>query len=166
VNNGTTCTPESYVGPSGLTIRPATGSDLPQLTAIEKQCFPDPWPDRIFRNELENAASRNLMAVLPDGRAVGYCFWWDLGEEIEIHNLATHPEHRRRGVARALLGRVVGQATGSRKNRALLEVRKSNAEAIGLYTDMGFTRDSTRKAYYGDREDAVLMSLPLGPPDG
>ena len=41
----------------------------------------------------------------------------------------------------------------------LLEVRASNAAAIGLYEKYGFVRNGLRKGYYSHpKEDAVLMS--------
>jgi len=38
-----------------------------------------------------------------------------------------------------------------------LEVRKSNAAAMGLYLGSGFRRVGEVEGYYGDGEDAVLM---------
>jgi len=46
-----------------------------------------------------------------------------------------------------------------------LEVRKSNAPAIGLYQSLGFNEVSVRRDYYPaaeGREDAIIMALPLG----
>jgi ribosomal-protein-alanine N-acetyltransferase len=46
-----------------------------------------------------------------------------------------------------------------------LEVRVSNARAIGVYENHGYRRVGLRKRYYpaehGQREDAVVMSLHL-----
>lgn len=43
----------------------------------------------------------------------------------------------------------------------LLEVRASNKPAQRLYASLGFERVGVRKRYYGDGEDAVLMTLLL-----
>jgi ribosomal-protein-alanine N-acetyltransferase len=45
---------------------------------------------------------------------------------------------------------------------ALLEVRRSNASAIGLYRKLGFDVTGERARYYGDNgEDALEMALKI-----
>ena len=46
---------------------------------------------------------------------------------------------------------------------AVLEVRVSNAAAIGLYRSLGFESLGTRRAYYQDGEDALLFVKDLVP---
>ena len=51
---------------------------------------------------------------------------------------------------------------------AYLEVRPSNASARQLYSTLGFRHVGTRKGYYpapGGREDAFILSTPLGDAD-
>ena len=47
--------------------------------------------------------------------------------------------------------------------RLRLKVRKSNAGAIALYTQMSFVGETVRRGYYSNGEDAIIMSagLPL-----
>ena len=45
--------------------------------------------------------------------------------------------------------------------RMLLEVRVSNARAIGLYEKYGYCRYGLREHYYADGEDAYLMTKTL-----
>jgi ribosomal-protein-alanine N-acetyltransferase len=40
---------------------------------------------------------------------------------------------------------------------AFLEVRASNAAALGLYRGLGFIQTGIRSGYYSDGEDAVEM---------
>ena len=53
--------------------------------------------------------------------------------------------------------------------RAILEVRRSNASAIALYRALGFATVGERRGYYrraGGGEDALVMTLELPrPPD-
>lgn len=42
-----------------------------------------------------------------------------------------------------------------------LEVRVSNAPAIGLYTKLGYKIVSTLRGYYQDGEDAYIMARTL-----
>ena len=47
-------------------------------------------------------------------------------------------------------------------HRMFLEVRQSNAAAIGLYAAYGFARTGVRKRYYPDtNEDALVMTLAM-----
>jgi len=63
-----------------------------------------------------------------------------------ISNLAVHPEHRRRGVARSLLLEGVQSARARGARRISLEVRADNAPARKLYEELGFRQvDSTTR---------------------
>lgn len=76
--------------------------------------------------------------------------------------LAVHPDHRRRGHARALLVALM-EAHRAAAQCVQLEVRASNEGALRLYEGLGFERMGLRKRYYADGEDAVLMTLLLRP---
>ncbi len=63
-----------------------------------------------------------------------------------ISNLAVHPDHRRRGVARSLLLEGVESARARGARRISLEVRAQNTPARKLYQELGFRQvDSTTK---------------------
>jgi len=57
------------------------------------------------------------------------------------------------------------RARAARAERADLEVRAGNAAAIALYASEGFVPVGRRRRYYGNGEDALLMSLVLGRSD-
>ena len=74
--------------------------------------------------------------------------------ESEILNLAVHPAHRRRGIARALIETLCSDA----KRTWYLEVRASNASARKFYILLGFQEIGLRKKYYDDPvEDGIVM---------
>jgi ribosomal-protein-alanine N-acetyltransferase len=43
----------------------------------------------------------------------------------------------------------------------MLEVKVDNAEAIGLYESLGYSKLNTRKDYFGPGLDALVMRLEL-----
>lgn len=88
---------------------------------------------------------------------------WHVADEIHVLNLVTRPDRRRRGIGRALLNEAIAYARRVSAVRILLEVRRSNAPAIGLYRSLGFFVLGVRTRYYRDDEDALEMMLVFGP---
>jgi ribosomal-protein-alanine N-acetyltransferase len=140
-----------------------TTADLDEVMGIERTSFRFPWSTGFFLQELQVACARSILAEI-DGRIVGYVLFWLLPGAVDIHNIAVHVNFRRRGIARALLSKVVTEAERQTNLRVILEVRRSNLPAQKLYESMGFATTSIRKGYYSDDgEDALAMSLELAP---
>lgn len=145
-------------------FRPMTTADLDEIMVIERSAYRFPWSQGFFLQELQVACARSILAEF-DEKIIGYVLFWLLPGTIDIHNVATHVNYRRRGVARLLLGRVLGHAKAQSINRVTLEVRKSNIQAQRLYESMGFFPAGLRKGYYSDNgEDALVMTLDLPRP--
>lgn len=141
-------------------ITPMTAAHLPQVAALEKECFPaDPWSEELFRAALDDPRAAILLAEGESGEILGYAVLFTVLDEGNLDNIAVAPACRRQGVADALLGAIVG--FGREHLLTLtLEVRASNTPAISLYEKYGFVAVGQRKNYYTDpKEDAVLMTL-------
>jgi ribosomal-protein-alanine N-acetyltransferase len=142
-------------------FRPMTTADLDEVMVIERTAFSLPWSVGFFRQELQVACARSILAET-DGKIIGYVLFWLLPGAIDIHNIAVHGEFRRKGVARVLLRKVVDEAERQTITRVMLEVRQSNLPAQQLYEAMGFSTTGIRKGYYSDNgEDALAMTLEL-----
>jgi len=140
-----------------------TLADLDEVMAIEQASFAYPWSSRFFHQEFEVECARSILAEM-NGKIVGYVLFWLLPESVDIHNLAVRGEHRRRGVGRILLHKVIVEALRQSSARVTLEVRKSNLAAQKLYESAGFVATGVRKGYYSDDgEDALTMALDLLP---
>jgi [ribosomal protein S18]-alanine N-acetyltransferase len=138
-----------------------TLADIDAIMSIERASFAHPWSMRFFLQELQVQCARSLLAEI-DGKVIGYILFWLLPEEVDIHNLAVHTAFRRRGIARALLRRVIAQAQARGSLRVTLEVRRSNTSAQRLYESIGFSITGIRQGYYSDDgEDALAMALDL-----
>jgi [ribosomal protein S18]-alanine N-acetyltransferase len=147
---------------SQVAIRSLTYTDLPQVIAIERRSFPHPWSVAMFVLELSKPSGICLAAV-QDGKIVGHviCACYDMA--YHLMDIAVDPDHRRAGVASALIGGVIERA-GEDANYTL-EVRVSNLGAIALYERHGFRGVGTRPRYYGDNgEDAIIMWRAVGTP--
>jgi ribosomal-protein-alanine N-acetyltransferase len=82
-------------------------------------------------------------------------------DEMHIHTLAVAPSHRRRGLGRRLLARVLDLGARRGALSALLEVRQSNWPALALYRSFGFETLYLRRDYYDHpREDALVLRKP------
>ena len=135
---------------------------LDEVIAIEKLCFPVPWSPAVFRREiLDPGPSVNVVAVLGE-QVIGYVIAWVVADEFHIANIAVHPDVRRQGVAKMLMGHVLESGKRMGVTIAALEVRDSNEEAKALYRNFGFKEVALRKGYYPDSgEDAVVMVLSM-----
>ena len=79
-------------------------------------------------------------------------------DEAEVLTLATHPAHRRQGLARAALAAFLAQASGRGATRAFLDVAEDNAPARALYAAAGFAETGRRAGYYAARGGAVPVA--------
>jgi len=140
-------------------IRAIQLSELPDVHVIERMSFRNPWPLHIFQQELTHSWSRMWGAYVPDERApVAFLLFWLVYDEVHILNIATHPRHRRRSIARTMLERLLAEARSTGARYLTLEVRPSNAPALGLYSSLGFEVVGVRPRYYSDNgEDALVM---------
>ena len=127
------------------------------IAELEKLCFSDPWSENSIATELTSRLSYWLVAV-ENGVVVGYIGSQSVLGESDMMNVAIHPDHRRRGIAEALV-EALSRDLKERDNVCLtLEVRASNAPAIALYKKLGFIQVGLRKNYYRNpREDALIL---------
>jgi len=142
-----------------------TADDLEDVVRIEELSFSRPWSRQLFENELKNPVSYCLAERFPAGgagdRLVGYVVFWIVAGEAHILTIAVDPGFRRRGFARALVSHTLAFMEDAGVAEVSLEVRRSNATAISLYTAFGFREAYVRTRYYGD-EDAIVMRKELG----
>lgn len=137
-----------------ITIKPASPSDAPEILKIENACFSSPWSEGSISDALNNPCSHFYIAYA-DGETAGYMGVQIFSGEGYVTNVATLPEFRRQGVARALINRAFENET----EFITLEVRESNIPAINLYSSFGFKRVGMRPNYYSNpTENAILMT--------
>lgn len=124
---------------------------MEEIYEIEKMSFKYPYPFFVFYDFLDK-----LFFVIEENRKiVGYV----IADEKRglIVSIAIHPEYRRRGYGKMLMKHVLRFMKG----KVVLQVRKSNKEAIEFYKKLGFEEEGEIKRYYIDGEDALLMSKML-----
>ena len=135
-------------------VTPEDTALLREISALEAVIFTDAWSEESIFAAAENLRTR-LLAELDDPDALmGYLIVTQVMDVADIDNIAVSPDFRRQGIASLLLDTALEQMDAD----VFLEVRASNAPAIGLYQKYGFARIGIRRNYYEKpREDAILM---------
>ena len=144
-------------------------ADVALIEHVQKVCVAEHRLPR-SRDEKHVPVVRQLAGQLPDDRHVfliaaagetvlGYANFLHVLDEGDIGNVAVAPEHRRQGIADALLDALCARAAALDLAFLTLEVRASNAPAIALYRKHGFQTVGQRRNYYQKPdEDALLMT--------
>lgn len=145
-------------------IRPMDEADLPEVAAIEKATFPNPWPARSLRYELTENEYCHSFAIEEDGAVVGYGFLWIIFEQAHLVNIAIRESHRGRGIGERLLVHLLRYAELNGAEFIHLEVRVTNEAAIKLYEKHGFRALGRSANFYSGGTDALLMVMELPSP--
>lgn len=140
-------------------FRDMTAVDLPAVFVIEQVSHPSPWPMRGLEESL--LAHRGIVLCDANEDVLGYAFVQKIVDEAHLLGLAIAPSARGKGYGRLLMLHLMESVMRPGISLWFLEVRASNANAIALYTSLGFNEMGLRRNYYRDAqgsEDAVLMA--------
>lgn len=134
-------------------FREVTKDDIQELLEIEKT-FPNPRPKEAFLIEFEGKYNKTLGLEI-DYALIGYIFYSEYIDEININHFAIHPDFRRKGYASELMKKLIAKL--SNEQIIYLEVNTTNLPAINLYKKFGLYILNTRKNYYSKGQDAYIM---------
>ncbi len=138
-----------------------TEEDLKDIAELEKMCINPPWSYKALCDFASCPTSRILVASY-NYEVYGYITYSEVVDEVQIANVAVHPEQRRRGIGENLLRTLYANSKQNGISIITLEVRESNEPAIRLYRKCGYKEVGRRKKYYtSPSEDALLMNLNL-----
>lgn len=130
---------------ANYSIREMTVEDVERICVLEKECFPSPWPAESFIVELTTNRLATYYVIVEEDIIAGYLGVWNIIDEGHITNVAVSPEFRGKGYGLALVEHLKAQSLEKKIYWLTLEVRVSNAPAIGLYEKMGFESQGVRK---------------------
>ncbi|MEU5038978.1 GNAT family N-acetyltransferase [Streptomyces sp. G9] len=144
----------------GFTLR-ETAVD-PPLTKV----FPDDEDDSTDEGDQELRGDPTFLAVAPDGSLAGfvsvaYARW---NRRLTIEDIEVAPDHRGRGVGRALMSRAEEFARERGAGHIWLEVTNINAPAIHAYRRMGFALCGLDTSLYEFTASAGEYALYLSKP--
>ena len=147
-------------------MAPMGQGDLDQVLAIEQSLFATPWNRLSYENEL---ASRHAHSYIVKSRTennnsyiIAYTCFHLVADEMHLLKIAVHDNFQQKGIASWLLKKSLDIAVKRGAEKAFLEVRPTNTNAIGLYKKAGFFPVGIRKGYYAEtKEDALVMMIKL-----
>ena len=146
-----------------INYRVATAFDLPVFVSLDKELFPySPWSASQYKEEF-SAPTRHFVVALDDEQSIiGYAGVFAPGAaEADVLTVGVVPNHRGKGIARQLMALITDWAHKQGSTAIMLEVKVDNAEAIGLYESLGYSKLNTRKDYFGPGVHALVMRLEL-----
>ena len=105
---------------------------------------------------IDRYLGRGTLYVLEDGGLKSECVVTDEGNGVlEIKNLATVPEHQRRGYGKALIDFIVEKYAGQ---YTLLQVGTGDSpQTIGFYEKCGFTRSHRVRNFFTEHYDHPIF---------
>jgi len=142
----------------GIAIREANLADVDGIVEIEQGAFPDPYPKGLLKSFLYMPGA--YIVATDGGTVIGYAIGIIRHRTTgHLVSVAVSTSHRRSGVGKALLEEALARLAVAGAKRFVLEVRESNAPAIGLYRKFGFVDMEKIEGYYADGESAIVMEL-------
>ena len=133
---------------------------LAGVAALEKAVFSHPWSERSL--ELLCGETAFGFVALEGEDVTAYGGMLTVLDEGQITNIATHPDHRRQGLAAGVLSALLEEARERGLLSLTLEVRASNQPAIALYQKFCFSVVGRRSRFYTHpTEDALIMQCIL-----
>ena len=139
-----------------MEIRKYQDGDAEAVVALWREVLPDSAP----HNDPETALRLKLQ-VDPDlllvglvgGSVVGTVMGGYDGHRGWVYSVAVKPEHRRHGVATALITQLEEELKGLGCLKVNLQVRASNSQVVAFYRELGYLveeRVSMGKRLYGE----------------
>jgi len=146
-----------------ISYREANAFDLPVFVSLDKELFPySPWSASQYKEEFSAPTRHFVVAIDESEDIIGYAGVFAPGQaEADILTVGVVPEHRGKGIAKALMALITNWAKAQGSIAMMLEVKIDNPEAIGLYESLGYSKLNVRKDYFGAGLDAQVMRLEL-----
>lgn len=128
-----------------------------EIYELEKLCFSLPWSQAQCLGALKQP-NFGAYGLWQNTKLCAYVSFYHNQTEMEIVNLAVHPQIRRQGLASQILAALLQAAAKMSIEKIVLEVREANIPAQDLYRKHGFRQTGVRKGYYPDtRENALVL---------
>lgn len=144
-----------------MSIRPIESGDIDAILAIQ-QASPEvaQWTAQDYARVV--AGDMAGWVAEEDTGVVGFLVARRAASDLDILNFAVGANARRRGLGTSLLREALAWSRTFQAEKALLEVRASNAAALRFYERHGFRTAGRRPRYYtAPIDDALLLTAEI-----
>lgn len=134
---------------------------MPEILGIENANFEFPWDEADFVHCLRE---RNVIGLTAEHgeRVCGYIIYELQKGRIVIINMAIHASCQRRGIGRAIIGKLASKLRLGHRTRLVAKVRESNLDAQLFFRALGFRATGLERDLYEDSpEDAYVFEYQL-----
>lgn len=143
-----------------LEIYNMTDYDLSLIKDILIDDFDDFWTYDVLQEELNNPNSEYFVAKL-ENNILGFAGIWKAVDDVHITDIVVKKSNRQNGIGSKLLEKLIQTAEMQNFKSITLEVNEHNLPAINLYLKYGFKNVGFRKKYYGNKDNAIIMTKEL-----
>lgn len=136
--------------------------DMPEVLVSERASFEFAWTEDDFLRCLRQRNCIGMVAEQND-RVIGFMIYELHKSKLHILNFAVHPTHRRAGVGRLMVSKLVNKLSTHRRQKITLAVREGNLAAQMFFRSHDFKATKVLRNYYEDSgEDAFQMEYRVG----
>ena len=122
------------------------------MQSVEESVFEFPWSEEDFIRCLRQRNCIGMVAELND-KVVGYMAYELHKNRLHLLNFAVHRFYQRSGVGRAMIEKLIGKLSSSRRCVIITEVRETNLDAQLFFKSVGFRAESVMSGFYEDSDD-------------
>lgn len=140
-----------------LTIRAFSPTDIPHVMEIVRQSLGETYPPSLYLT-IHNLWPEGFLVASEDGKVAGFVAAVPSGQKVaRVLMLAVLPDVRGKSLGRSLMEQLYASCSMKGYDTVVLEVRKSNKEAISFYELQGFSLFGEIGNFYSNGEDAYKM---------
>jgi ribosomal-protein-alanine N-acetyltransferase len=139
-------------------------ADMPEVMAIENDCFSSPWPESEF---VEALRCRSVIGMVAEHgtRVVGYVVYDLRKNDIHILNMAVDRKFWRQLVGTSIIEKIKVKLNQQKRRLITAEVRETNIAAQKFFKAQGFICVETiRDCYEGTDEAGYRFQYDIHPP--
>ncbi|KKN23914.1 hypothetical protein LCGC14_0900120 [marine sediment metagenome] len=151
-------------------IRRCSIEDLDGVIEVNERELPEDYPYFFYKSILDNFPETFLVTLDENNKINSYIMWrvektpsstdsLKYVNKGHLVSIAVSKKYRRRNIATKLLMESMSAIKKYKILQYVLEVRVSNRAAIKLYEKLNFNKETIKKKYYRDGENAYFMVL-------